>query len=60
MSAHNEEISDLYLTKHCSGHQIEKNEMGGACSTYGERIYIYYMQRFGGRPEGETTWKTQA
>jgi hypothetical protein len=46
MSAHNEELGDLYLTKHCSGHQIEKNEMGGACGTnLGEERYI---QRFGG------------
>ena len=32
--------------KYCSGDQIEKNEMGGACSTYGgeERC----MQGFGG------------
>jgi hypothetical protein len=34
------------LTKYFSGNQIEKNEMGGACSTYGgeERC----MQDFGG------------
>ena len=24
----------VLLTKYCSGDQIEKNEMGGACSTY--------------------------
>ena len=30
------------------GDQIEKNEMGGACSTYGEK----YLQGFGGKPEG--------
>ena len=23
------------LTQYCSGDKIEKNEMGGACSTYG-------------------------
>jgi hypothetical protein len=28
---HNEELNDLYY----SGDQIEKNEVGGACSTYG-------------------------
>jgi len=27
--------SDVLLTKYYSGGQIEKNEMGGACSTYG-------------------------
>jgi len=32
------------------GDQIEKNEIGGACSTYkGEKRLI---QGFGGRPEG--------
>jgi hypothetical protein len=25
------------MTKYYSGDQIEKNEMGGACSTYGEK-----------------------
>ena len=24
------------LTQYCTGDQIEKNEVGGACSTYGE------------------------
>jgi hypothetical protein len=40
----NEEIYDLY--QHCSGDKVEKNEMGGACSTYGgeERR----IQGFGG------------
>jgi len=33
---HNEELSDLYsLTQYCTGGKIEKNEMGGACGTYG-------------------------
>ena len=39
--------------------KTEKNEMGGACSTYGgeER----YIQDFGGETwEKETTWDTQA
>jgi len=26
---------------YCSGNKIEKNEMGGACSTYGERRVVY-------------------
>jgi hypothetical protein len=36
----------VLLTRYYSGDQIEKNEMGGACSTYGgeERC----MQGFGG------------
>jgi len=43
---HNKELNDLYHTKYYSGDQIEKNEMGGACSTYGgeERR----IQGFGG------------
>jgi hypothetical protein len=31
---HKEELGDLY-SKYCLGDQIEENEMGGACSTYG-------------------------
>jgi len=38
---HNEELNDL-LTQYCSGDQIETNEVGGACSTYGgeERFLV--------------------
>jgi hypothetical protein len=32
------------------GNQVEKNEMGGECSTYGERIGAYRI--LVGRPEG--------
>jgi len=58
---HNEELNDFYvlLTQYCSGDQIEKNEMDGACSTYGgeERG----IQGSGGEtPQKETTWETQA
>ena len=45
--------------KYSSSDQIEKNDMGGACSTYGgeERC----IQGFGGETRGkETTWKAQA
>ena len=48
----------VLLTQYCSDNQIEKNDMGGACSTYGgeERL----IQDFGGETlEKETTWKTQ-
>jgi hypothetical protein len=43
-------LSYVLITKYYSGNQIEKNEMGGACRTYGEksgacRILV-------GRPEG--------
>jgi len=31
----------VFLTKYCSDDKIEKNEMGGACSAYGERRGIY-------------------
>jgi hypothetical protein len=48
------EWSKLYnaeLTKYCSGDQIEKNEMAGACSTYGEGGDIYRV--LVGKPEGK-------
>ena len=48
----------VLLTQYCSGDQIENNEMGGACNTYGgeERC----VQGFGGgNPREITTWKTQ-
>ena len=33
---HNEELKgSLLLTQYCAGGKIEKNEMGGACGTYG-------------------------
>jgi hypothetical protein len=31
----------VYINTHCSGDKIEKNEMGGACSAYGERRGTY-------------------
>jgi hypothetical protein len=34
---HNEELNGLYLTQYRAGDKIEKNEKGGACSTYGGR-----------------------
>jgi hypothetical protein len=37
---HNEKLSDLLLIKYYSGEQIEKKEMGGACSMCrGEKSY---------------------
>ena len=44
---HNEEPNDLY----CSGDKIEKNEMGGACSTYGEKRGTYRV--LVRRPDGK-------
>jgi len=35
----NEELYDLY--QYCSGDKVEKNEMGRACSAYGERGEAY-------------------
>ena len=32
---HNEVLNDLYSSPYNSGDHIKKNEMGGACSTYG-------------------------
>jgi len=34
----------LLLTKYCLGHQIKKNDMGGAYSTYGA-----WIEGFGGK-----------
>jgi hypothetical protein len=47
----------VLLPNYHSGDQINKNEMGGACDTYGgqERCIL----GFGGETCGkETTWKT--
>jgi hypothetical protein len=41
---HNKELKDPYTSPSSSGDQIEKNEMGGSCNTYGERS----VQGFGG------------
>jgi len=43
---HNEDINNLYITQHCSGDKIEKNEMGGVYSAYGEEERC--IQGFGG------------
>jgi hypothetical protein len=39
------------LSKYYSGDQIEKNEMGGTCSAYGERRGAYRI--LAGKPEGK-------
>ena len=33
--------NETLLLHHCSGDKIKKNEMAGACSTYGERRSVY-------------------
>ena len=40
----------MSLNKYYSGNQIEKNEMGGACSTYGDRRGVYRV--LVGKPGG--------
>jgi hypothetical protein len=47
----NEELNDLYYTKYYLGDQIKKKEMGGACSTYGERRGAFIV--LVGKPEGK-------
>jgi len=51
-------LISLLLTKNCSGDQIEKNEMGWACSTNGG-VHVYTGVWLRNLRE-ETTWKTQA
>jgi hypothetical protein len=41
----------VLLTHYCAGDKIEKNEIGWACSTYGERGGIYRV--LVGKPEGK-------
>jgi hypothetical protein len=38
-------LMTVLITKYYSGNQIEKNEMGAACRTYGAEMWI---QDFGG------------
>ena len=45
---HNEELNDLYTSPNIvAGDKIGKNEMGGACGTYGGREKC--AQGFGGK-----------
>jgi hypothetical protein len=49
----------ICISPYCLGDQVEKNEMGGACSKYGGEKRC--IQGFGGKIWGkETMWKTQA
>jgi hypothetical protein len=44
---HNEELHNLYSSpKYCAGDKIEKDEMGGVCSSDGGRER--FVQDFGG------------
>ena len=47
-------VPNVFLTKYYSGYQIEKNAMGVARSTYGERRRVYR-----GLVGKGTTWKIQ-
>ena len=38
-------------TKYCASNKIKKNEMGGACGTYGEGRGVYRV--LVGKPEGK-------
>jgi hypothetical protein len=42
----------MICTSHCSGDQIEKIEMGRACSTMGERRGVYRV--LVGKPKGKS------
>ena len=46
---HNEELNDLYSSPNID--KISKNEIGGACSAYGERRGVYRV--LVGKPEGK-------
>jgi len=49
---HNEELNDLYSSPNIvRAIKIEKIEMGGACSMYGERRGVYRV--LVGKPEGK-------
>jgi hypothetical protein len=59
-SAENYTMSLIISTAHkyCFGNKTEKNEMGGACSTYGERTAVYgvLVETYEGkRPLGRPT-----
>jgi hypothetical protein len=48
---YNEELNDVLLTHYGVGDKIENNEMGGACSSYGEGRGLYRV--LVGKPEGK-------
>jgi len=56
---HNKKLNDLYSSPNSfRGDQIEKNEMGVACSAYGGRGEAYTGFWWGNLKEN--TWETQA
>jgi hypothetical protein len=44
-------LLEVLLTQYFSGDQIEKNEIAGSCSTYGDRKVVYCV--LVGKPEGK-------
>jgi hypothetical protein len=48
---HSEELHDLYSTHYCAGDKIGTNEMGAACSPYGEGRGVYRVLVW--KPEGK-------
>jgi hypothetical protein len=50
---HNEELTDLYSTKYCSGDKIENNAMGGHVACMGESGNVHRVLL--GKPEGKRT-----
>ena len=44
-------LTSVILNQYCSSDTIEKNEIGGACSAYGERRGVYRV--LVGKPEGK-------
>ena len=44
-------ITGIFLAHYFSGDKIEKNEMGGSGSTYGERRVLYRVSA--GKPKGK-------
>ena len=51
MSVPHLQDATVLLTKYYSGDQIEKNEVGRACSRYGEKRGVYRV--LVGKPEGK-------
>jgi len=59
VTRHNVSVLFVIFTQYCSGDQIEKTEIGGSCSAYGEeekRIQGFGWENW----KKENTWETQA
>ena len=52
---HNEELNDQYSSP--SNDQIEKNKMGGACSTYGGEVLVGKLDRKGPLGRSGRRWE---